>query len=408
METAEVIIIGAGVVGASTAFSLARRGVTDVLVLERRQVASGATGKSSGLVRMHYTNPLETRLAFQAYQWFKHWDDIVGGHCGFVQTGLLRLVTPDLTEKLRANVRMQQDLGVNTRVVAREEIAEVQPGLWLDDVDLAAYEPEAGYADPPSVAYSLMTAARERGVRLRTGTAVTKITTQGGRVTGVETDQGPVAAPTVLIAANAWSRPLLQSVGQDLPISVERHEVAVAERPPALAGGHVTVLDGPLDTYFRVEGSNLTLIGTGSGEPADPDRYNEATTAAHIERVGERLSQRFPAMRDAGVRRSLAGIYDMTPDDLPVLDRVPGAEGLYCAVGFCGHGFKISPAVGAVMAELMTTGGTLAIDRHPVRFGRFAEGDYSLSPNDYLDRMTPQAAAGRGNTAADQQPIQAG
>lgn len=363
-----------------------------MLVLERKSVASGATGKSSGLVRMHYTNPIETRLAFQAFQWFKHWDEIVGGHCGFVQTGLLRLVTPDLNPKLHANVRMQQDVGVNTRVVSRAEIAEIQPGLRLDDVESAAYEPEAGYADPVSTASSLLKAARDQGVRLRQRTTVTGITSDGDRVTGVETDHGPFQAPIVLIAANAWSRPLLQSVGQDLPITVERHEVAVVQRPPALAAGHVTVLDGPLDTYFRVEGQNLTLIGTGTGEPADPDNYNESTTPAHIERVGERLTRRFPAMRDAGIRRSLAGVYDMTPDDLPVLDRVPGTTGLYCAVGFCGHGFKISPAVGAVMAELMTAGGSLALDSHLLRFGRFAEGRFSLSPTDYLDRMTPQAS----------------
>jgi sarcosine oxidase subunit beta len=217
------------------------------------------------------------------------------------------------------------------------------------------------------------------------------VLTEGGRVTGVKTSQGPFAAPVVLIAANAWSRPLLQSVGQDLPLYVERHEVVVAERPPAAAADHATILDGPLDLYFRIEGPHLTLIGTGTGEPADPDTYSEATSAAHVERVGERLAKRFPVMHDAGVRRSLVGIYDMTPDDLPVLDRVPGIEGLFCAVGFCGHGFKIAPAVGAVMAELITTGGTLALDLGLVRFTRFADGQFSISPTDYLDQMTPQA-----------------
>jgi len=391
METADIIIIGAGVMGASTAFSLARRGVTNVLVLERRQVASGATGKSSGLVRMHYTNPIETQLAFRSFQWFKHWAEIVGGDCGFVRTGVLRLAAPAVMDKLRANVRMQQEIGVNTSVVSRDEIDEIQPGLWLDDIEAAAYEPESGYADPSSTAFALMSAAREHGVGLRTNTEVVSILTNGGRVTGVDTSQGQFAAPIVLIAANAWSRPLLQSVGQDLPLYVERHEVAVAERPPAIAGTHSTVLDGAMDLYFRPEGANLTLIGTGTGERADPDTYSETTSPAHIERVGERISKRFPAMRDAGVRRSLAGIYDMTPDDLPVLDRVPGTDGLFCAVGFCGHGFKISPAVGAVMAELMTSGGSIALDLGLVRFTRFAEGQHSISPTDYLDPMTPQA-----------------
>ncbi len=390
METADVIIIGAGVMGASTAFSLARRGITNVLVLERKQVASGATGKSSGLVRMHYANPIETRLAFQSLQWFKHWDDVVGGECDFVQTGFAALAGPDQVSDMRANIRMQQEIGANTRFVSREELAEIQPGFWFDDIAGAAYEPESGYADPTSTANSFMRSARERGVTLRSNTEVTRIMTDGGRVTGVETNKGSYGAPIVLIAANAWCRPLFQSVGQDLPIYAERHEVVVVERPPQISGTHLTVGDGLLGTYFRPEGTNLTLIGTGRGQPADPDNYSEANTNSYIDMVGERISKRIPAMADAGVRRSLVGIYDMTPDGIPVLDAVPETEGLYCAVGFCGHGFKISPAVGAIMADMMTSGGTLATDLRSVRFTRFAENGAKPSTTDYRDDIMSQ------------------
>ena len=378
VETADVIIIGGGVVGASTAFSLARRGVTNVVVLERNQLAGGATGKSSGLVRMHYTNPIETRLAFQALQWFKHWGDLVGGDCAFVQTGFARLVAPDQVDDVRQYIRMQQEIGVNTSFVSPAELAEIQPGFWLDDLGGAAYEPESGYADPSSTASSFMRAARDRGVELRPNTAVSRIMTGGGRVTGVETNRGVINAPTVLIAANAWCRPLLQSVGQDLPIYGERHEVAIVVRPQSFAGNHLTVGDGVLGTYFRPEGAYLTLIGAGRGQTVDPDNFSEVPTGDFIDMIGERVTKRIPALADAGVRRSVVGVYDMTPDGLPVLDAVPGTEGLYCAVGFCGHGFKISPAVGAIMADLMTSGGTLATDLSLVRFSR----DFILKPTD--------------------------
>lgn len=391
MLTADAIIIGAGVTGTSTAFSLARRGVTNVRVLERQNVASGATGKSSGLVRMHYTNPVETQLAFRSFQWFKHWEEIVGGHCGFVQTGVLRLATSDQMANLQANVRMQQEIGVNTRIVSRDEINDIQPGLWLDDIEAAAYEPESGYADPSSTASSFIAAARDRGVTLHRNTQAIKILTAGGRVTGVKTNQGHFAAGTVLIAANAWSRPLLQSIGQDLPITPLRSEVAVAERPPALAKGHVTIQDGPMRLYFRTEGTKLTLIGTGFREPTDPDNYADSASPAHLEDVAQRLTKRFPAMHEAGMRRSHAGVIDLMPDDLPVIDRVPGIEGLFIAAGFSGHGFKISPAVGSVLAELMTTGASLALDLGLLRFSRFAEGKYSLSPTDYQDVLAAYA-----------------
>lgn len=373
METADVIIIGAGVMGASTAFNLTRRGLTNVLVLERKQVASGATGKSSGLVRMHYSNSIETRLAFQSFHWFKHWEELVGGACDFVQTGYARIVPEEQTTQTRADVRMQQDIGVNTRFVSAAELADIQSGFRLDDVAGAAYEPESGYADPSSTATSLMRAARDRGVRLRPNTTVTRINVENRRVTGVETSNGSYGASRVLIAANAWSRPLLQSVGQDLPIFGERHEVVVVERPREFAERHLTVSDAALGIYFRPEGASMTLIGTSRGQTADPDNFSEVTTNEFVDMIGERITKRIPAMANAGVRSSLVGVYDMTPDDLPVLDAVPGTEGLYCAVGFCGHGFKISPAVGAIMAELMTSGGTLATDLHALRFNRFAE-----------------------------------
>ena len=196
-DTADVIVIGAGVQGASLAFHLAARGAS-VIVLERSSVAAGATGRSSGLVRMHYDLLAETRLAWASFPYFRDWAERVGGECGFTRTGFLRIEPASGADRLRANVTDRQALGIATSVVDAEEIRRIAPGLEVDDDEVAAYEPDSGYADPSGTASGFMRAARDRSARLVQGAEVTAITVQGGRVTGVETTRGSFAAPVVV------------------------------------------------------------------------------------------------------------------------------------------------------------------------------------------------------------------
>lgn len=386
MITADVAIVGGGVHGASTAFSLAERGVTNVAVFEKSFVGAGATGKSSGLVRFHYTNVQEVTLTWVSYRdWFLVWKDRVGGECGLVNNvGMIRIVPEYHVPNLRGTLAMMRTVGVNTYEVDAQQVKEIEPQFDVSDITVAGYEPEAGYADPSSTAVSFMEAARRHGARLHQGVEVYSIKVEGDRVVGLETSDGAVSAPIVLVANNAWAPRLLGKLGVDVPIVPEWHQVAVFYRPPGV-GRHVMCIDSILDMYFRVEGQNMTLLGTGEGKPnADPDNYDSRPTMAFWAEAAEKLTRRMPAMADATAGRGMTGIYDVTPDGKPLLGPVPGFEGLYIQAGFCGTGFKISPAVGAMMAELITTGKTTLLDWRPLRLTRFAEGQPLIGEFEYL------------------------
>jgi sarcosine oxidase subunit beta len=385
-ETAEAIVIGAGVMGASLAFHLTRAGMRRVAVLDKKGLCGGMTGKSGALVRMHYTNEPEARMAFAALPYFQHWQEMVGGECGFTRTGFVVTVTPDNAERLRKNVEMLQGIGIKTSVITAQELRELQPFARVDDLTVAAYEPESGYADPRATTTAFMQAAKRHGATLREGVKVIAIRTAGGRVIGVDTSEGPIDAPIIVVMAGPWSDRLLTTVGVDFPLTPQRAQIAFYQRPAELAKGHMVFIDGALGTYFRPHGTELTLIGVGHWKPEpppDPDAYNEANDPDFIPAAKLKVARRIPAMQRAEYARGHAGIYDVSPDTRAVLDRAPGVDGLYMAAGFSGTGFKISPAVGACMAELITQGRATFIDIMPFRFSRFAENQPICGPHEY-------------------------
>jgi len=384
--TAEAIIIGAGVMGASLAFHLTRAGLKFVTVLDKTGLCGGMTAKSGALVRMHYTNEPEARMAFAALRYFQHWRDIVGGDCGFSQTGFIMTVTPDNADRLRQNVQMLQRIGVNTSVLTAQELRELQPFTQVEDLTVAAYEPESGYADPRATTTAFMQQAQRQGATLHEGVVVTAIRTSGGRVVGVDTSAGPFEAPIVIVTAGPWSDRLLRTADIDFPLTLQRAQIAFYRRPRPLAKGHMVFIDGALGTYFRPHGEELTLIGVGRWQPEpspDPDRYNEANDPNFIPAAKAKAAQRIPALLQAEYTRGHAGIYDVSPDSRAILDRAPGIEGLYIAAGFSGTGFKISPAVGACMAELITQGRATFVDITPFRFDRFQEHQPICGPYEY-------------------------
>ncbi|RIK25259.1 MAG: hypothetical protein DCC54_11080, partial [Anaerolineae bacterium] len=204
-------------------------------VIERRHLAAGATGRSSGLVRMHYDLEAEARLAWESFQWFRDWNERVGPDpCGFTRTGFLQLVEREHVDALKANTAMLQRLGVPAMLVAADDVKRLAPAFVTDDFDLAAYEPESGYADPVSTAAALMNAARRRGAVLVQDCAVTGIRVRAGKVTGVDTTQGVFSAPIVVNAAGAWARRICEMAGVEVPIGTWRHDVMFVARPPEL------------------------------------------------------------------------------------------------------------------------------------------------------------------------------
>ncbi len=378
--TWDVLIIGAGVHGASLAFHLAERGVK-VAVLEKKYIAAGATGRSSGLVRMHYDLEAEAALAWVSFQYFRDWARRVGGECGFTRTGFLQLVSRHQTDALRANVRMQQRLGIPTLLVTADDVRRLAPAFATDDLELAAYEPESGYADPTSTATALMDAARARGAGLFQDCRVEEIRIRSGRIEGVKTSRGEFYAPIVVNAAGPWARQVCEMVGLDLPLTTWRHDVMYAQRPPEMALPHPTVIDFPNLMYFRPEGP-LTLVGLEDGNPLgeSPEGDTDHARPGFVERAIERICRRIPRMEQAGLHSAHGGYDGITPDQHPVLGPA-GPEGFWLDCGFSGTGFKIAPAVGLCLAEWMLDGAPRTVDItifHPARFaeGRHLRGEH--------------------------------
>jgi glycine/D-amino acid oxidase-like deaminating enzyme len=394
--SADVIVVGAGVAGASTAFHLSRLGAGDVLVVDRDTAGSGMSSRSSAMIRMHYTFRAEVELAVRSDRLFGSWTELTGRPAFVRRTGFARIVPRGEEDALRANVAMQRDCGARTEVLAAAGFAAVAPGIRTEDLTVLAWEPDGGYGDGALVAGDLLAAARERGVRYRPHTAVQGLLREGDRVTGIQTQDGPEHAGIVVAAAGVWSPALLASIGVDLPIETEFHEVAVLSHAPG-QGTPIACIDSTTQTYFRPEaGGTMTLVGSFTGPRGiDPDRVAPPPGAvaspaeAGVEGLAELVGTatwRVPALADAGIVRGITGVYDMTPDGRPMLGELPGLSGLVLAAGFSGTGFKISPAVGEAVAALVS-GCPVAgsVDITSLRPGRFAEGEPVSPPYPYSD-----------------------
>ena len=253
----------------------------------------------------------------------------------------------------------------------------------MDEMEALAWEPESGYADPYLVTTSYAARARELGAEIRLRAPALGIEVSGDRVRAVVTPEGRVETEAVVVAAGPWSRRELAKVGVDLPLIPVRHQVAFLTRPVDRLPHHPTVGDIAQSFSFRPDGSSMTLMGFGEDEEVNLDNYNQGVDMDVVAVTRGKLARRMPAMADSYFRGGWSGLFDTTPDWHPILDRAPGVEGLYCAVGFSGHGFKLSPMVGKTMAELIVQGRASSIDISPLRYARFAEGDLMSSSYRY-------------------------
>ncbi len=375
-DTAEVVIIGGGVTGASIAFHLAERGVRDVVIVEKSFLASGATGKSSACIRQHYSTPETCRMVLESLRFFERFEERTGGRtASFTRVGYLLGVDDVLRAAMERSVALQQSVGIDVKLITPSDIAEIEPRVRVDDFTGGCYEPDAGYADPSQTTQGLAAAAREAGVRVREGAAVTRVLTSGGRIAGVETTQGTIGARAVVNAAGLWSDRIAAMVGVALPITVCRHKINFFTRPAEASSPHPLVYDFVKNIYTRPETGGLTLVGPLESElhdRVDPDRYNEGVTFEETADAMDRAMHRFPVMEHGEVAKGYAGCFDVTPDWHPILDAV-GPDGFYVAAGFSGHGFKLSPAVGRMMASLIIDGKKPSDDVDAFRLSRFAE-----------------------------------
>ncbi len=386
VRTADVVVIGGGVNGASIAYALASKGVKVVLV-EKAALASGASGRSSALVRMHYTNEWDARLAWASFPVFKHWAELMGGPPVFTRTGFVNVVAPPYAENLRRNVEMLRGLGVDTTALTPAELQELQPFANVADIGAAAYEPESGYADPAATVEGFRRRAVELGARIMQWTAVSRIDRRESAVLGVETSAGRIDAGAVVLAAGAWSGRLAREIGLDLCMRPKAIDTVAVSRPAALREPHMVFIDNVLGNYFRPEAGGLTLVGVPCQEwDIDPDTIGTGLPPEAAMRGAELLTHRIPAMERATLARGYRAFDGYSRDRHAVLGRVEGIDGLYLATAFSGSGFKIAPAVGACIAELITEGQAKTVDIEAFSLGRFALGQTVEGPYPYATR----------------------
>ena len=385
-KTADVVILGAGVMGASIAFHLARRSAGKIVVLDKDHVGRGGSGRSSALVRMHYSFPAEVQMALISLRMFENWKELVGQPGDFRKTGFVCIVHPNETERLKKNVEMQRALGARVDLIDKHQLHELEPDWVVDEVELAAYEPDSGYGDGAGVAGDFLAAARDQGVSYFSRTQAISITTKGDHVDGVTTDHGTISAQKVICATGPWTRPLLRDAGYDLPIECEYHQVAILRNAPDMKGAGCACIDSVTATYFRSDAHDKFLVGDFYGKrPADPDNFPQRASDESLEEIIDRACRRIPKLAGAEVMRGVTGVYDMSPDSRPLLGEIPDQRGLYVCAGFSGMGFKISPAIGLVMSELLLDGAANSVDITAFRPSRFAEKRPIKAAYEYVD-----------------------
>jgi glycine/D-amino acid oxidase-like deaminating enzyme len=308
----------------------------------------------------------------------------MGGPAVFTRTGFLNLVGPDDAGRLRKNVEMLRAIGIDTMALGPAELRALQPFMRVDDVGAAAYEPQSGYASPADVVAGFGRRARERGAQVLEWTAATGLAGGDGRVTGVETSAGRLEAGAVVVAAGAWAPALCRTVGLALPARVKGIDTVLVTRPPELAAPHATVIDTVQGTYFRPESGVLTIVGVPCQDyDLDPDTVGTGLPPHAAGEGAALLTHRIPAMERATLARGFRA-FDLYSDDRhAILGRVPGLDGLYLATAFSGAGFKVAPAVGTCMAELILDGAARTVDLYAFRLSRFAEGKPLEGPHPY-------------------------
>lgn len=367
-ETANVAIIGGGIMGASTAYHLAQRGCTDVVVLERDLLAQGSTGLSAGGIRQQFSHPANIRLSQEAVRVFERFEEEFGVDMEFRQVGYLFLAqSEDVWQEFLAGVEIQRQYNVPVEALSPEEIKHRWPYLNVTDLLGGTFCAEDGYADPYMAAMGFANAARRLNVRIEEQTQVTGIQIEAGRIRGVETARGPVFAPVVVNVAGPWGGEVAQMVGFHLPVRPVRRQVFVTAAFDPIPKPVPMILDIEPAFYFRGEGPGVLM---GMSDPDEPPSFNTNVDYAFMEEVIDAAIHRAPILEDCRINRGWGGLYAITPDDNPIIGPLPGVEGLFCAIGFSGHGFQQAPTVGRLLSELILDGQT-GFDLSPFAHDRF-------------------------------------
>ena len=377
METADVVVIGSGIVGSSVAYHLAQQGCTNVLVVEREShQGKGSTGKSMGGVRAQFTTPVNIQMSLYSIDFFSRFDEVVGHPADYRAHGYLFCATSERhLQYLKTNRQLQMALGLkNVELVTREDILQIVPQLAADDILGGTYCPTDGFVDPHSVMMGFMLNARERGVRLWLDTKVTGIALKNDQIAGVETTRGPIATPIVVNAAGAWAAETAAMAGQELPVAPLRRQLVPTEPFDQLPQRFPMVIDMSTGFHFRREGKGILMAWN---DPDETPGFKTDFEPSFVEKILTRAAARVPCLADAEVnaRRAWAGLYEMTPDHHAIIGPASSVQGLFFVNGFSGHGVMHSPASGKITSDLILRGRSELLDTKQLSVERFQTGE---------------------------------
>lgn len=388
--TAEVVIVGGGCMGASVAYHLTRLGVSDIVILEREpMLGMGSTGRNAGGVRHQFSSEANVRLSIESIRCFENFAEQVGYEIDFHQDGYLFLLSnePDL-EAFRGNVEMQRRLGVGVELLTPQDARRLATGLQVEGVVGATFCARDGIADPNGVTMGFAKAAQAAGARVYRETEVTGIEAQAGRIAAVQTTRGMISTRAVVNAAGPWARSVGQMAGLDVPVLPYRRQIFITEplgcsRSVGEAVGleapasRIMVIDFETSFYFHREGAGILF---GMSDPDEPSSFNTTVSWELLEKVNAVAVRRLPALADAGIAHAWAGLYEMTPDAMPIIGPAQ-IEGFFLIGGFSGHGFQHSPAAGRVLAEIIAQGTANDFDVAPFSFDRFSRASTEREAN---------------------------
>lgn len=380
-DSSDVVIIGGGIMGTSTAFFLSTTTDLDVTVVEKDKIGTGSTGDSSAILRHHYGDQeIYSKMAWWSHKFYRHFDEETGEAIAHEDNPLVRFGNENTSggTYAEAGYEVLSDLDIPVTRYDSDELPDQYPMITdVDEYDFGISDDTAAYSDGADAANGFDRAARRNGATVITGTGVESITVDDGAVVGVETEDGDITCETVVVAAGPWTPRLGETVGVDIPITVTREQILILEPPEDYKNDYpslvpTTALPGG-EWYIRPDFGDGILVATHhTDEEVDPDHYDNTPDEETILDLTDQLGEMIPELRDAGIRGQYCGVYSSTPDHDFILDQI-GPDGCYFACGFSGHGFKQAPAVGKIMTDLITDGSTSLVDASFFSYDRFTE-----------------------------------
>jgi sarcosine oxidase subunit beta len=383
-ETAEVVIIGGGCMGVSVAHHLARRGITNVVLLEREAtLGAGSTGRNAGGVRHQFSTEANIRLSIESISLFERFHDEIGYEIDFHQDGYLFLISSERSlAEFERGVALQRRLGVPVDLISPSDAASLAPGLETDGIVAATFCGRDGICDPNGVTMGFAQSARAAGVEILRETEVIGLKLDRGTIAAVETNHGVISTRTVVNAAGPYSRGIGEMIGIDIPIAPYRRHIfitgPIANRSPEMEPhrrvpqNHIMVIDFETSFYFHREGAGVLY---GMSDSDEQPGYDLTVNWEFLETVTPVATRRLPALAETSIAHAWAGLYEVTPDAMPIIAAVESVPGFYVIGGFSGHGFQHCPAAGRILADMIAAGSPPAgFDPAPFAFARFGRG----------------------------------